>query len=92
MSDSTIRYFVFDVETVAGGLRQVMLVNAAVLAVLVAAREEEALLAAEPVVADHGVDHDGRVRVADVGLGVHVVNRRGVVDRSALLRLVGNQA
>ena len=50
------------------------------LSVLVAAGQEEGPVATQPVVAGEGVRQHRRVRVADVGLGVHVVDgRRDVV-------------
>ena len=58
------------------------------LAVLVGAREEEHVLAALAHVTREHVGRDRRVRVPEMGLGVHVVDRRGDVvghERSMLL-------
>ena len=61
-------------------------------AVLVGAGQEEDVLAALAVMAGEDVGHDRRVRVADVGLVVDVVDRRGEVEGHAGIVSAGQSA
>jgi hypothetical protein len=51
-----------------------------VVAVLVGAGQEIHPIARQPVVAAHGIGHDGRARMSGVRVRVDVVDRRGQVE------------